>query len=106
MDIDNNEYVSDIEYTLDVRQTFNTDTQSDAGSSIAIEKLSFVWKYFEEEDAKEDMEDIESETKLHLRLVHEIFRPDEIQSNPDEKHQLSIAKMFKKKKVPKNDESN
>ncbi|CAG8742781.1 538_t:CDS:2 [Cetraspora pellucida] len=102
MDIDNNEYISDIEYTSDVRQTFDTNTQSDA-----------------EEDAKEGMEDIckiivirkDKETiykkkykhdggtknmKLHLWSAYGIFGPDEIQLNPDEKHQLSIAKMFKK----------
>ncbi|CAG8815618.1 35323_t:CDS:2, partial [Gigaspora margarita] len=41
IDIDNNKYIIDIEYAsdIDTRQTFDTDTQSDASSSIAINKF-------------------------------------------------------------------
>ncbi|CAG8500401.1 13221_t:CDS:1 [Cetraspora pellucida] len=81
---------------------------------------SYVWKYFEEERAEEGGTDdickiivtkkgVETECrrkykhdggtenmKLHLRSVHGIFGPNELQSNLDEKHQLTIAQMFKK----------
>ncbi|CAG8729400.1 3065_t:CDS:1, partial [Cetraspora pellucida] len=77
-------------------------------------KKSYVWLYFEEEDDNDICKIIvirkSKETnynksykhnrrtenmKEHLRLVHRIFGPDELQSSSGEKHQLSISQMIK-----------
>ncbi|CAG8646256.1 96_t:CDS:2, partial [Cetraspora pellucida] len=63
-------------------------------------KKSYVWLYFEEEDNNDICKIIvirkrTGNMKGHLRLVHEIFEPDELQSSSGKKHQLNISQMIK-----------
>ncbi|CAG8652889.1 15992_t:CDS:1 [Cetraspora pellucida] len=111
------------EYVTTVKKYVEESTSEPSTKKIRVSfnqsnkprKKSYVWLYFEEEkeydickiivtiknikkicERKYKHDGSTRNMKLHLRLEHKIFAPNELGSNLDEKCQLNIAEMFKK----------